>query len=75
MIIPTTTAEGAWPNGTRVQKVQTTDRGDLHPNGAFGTVRGSIGAGGLIGYFVEWDDLPGLPVFVGAPRLAQAMPH
>ena len=61
-------APGAWPNGTRVRKTQS-DPGDTHRDGAPGTVRGSIGPAEMIGYFVEWDDLPGIPVFIGAPRL------
>lgn len=65
-------AAGAWSNGTRVQKTNS-DRADTHRDGALGTVIGSIGAGGLVGYFVEWDDKPGVPVFVAGPRLAKAL--
>lgn len=64
-------AAGAWPNGTRVQK-KNSKTDDGHADGALGTVLGSIGAGGLLGYFVEWDDRPGLPVFTAGPRLEKA---
>jgi hypothetical protein len=69
----TDTAAGAWPNGTRVQK-RNSKADDGHADGALGTVLGSIGAGGLLGYFVAWDDRPGLPVFVAGPRLVTAAP-
>jgi hypothetical protein len=72
LILPTTEqAAGAWPNGTRVEKANSCET-DAHRDGALGTVRGSIAAGGYLGYFVEWDDLSGVPVFVAAPRLRKA---
>lgn len=67
-------AAGAWPNGTRVRKANTL-AGDTHRDGAFGTVQGSIGAAGLLGYFVVWDDLPDLPVFIAGARLARSVPQ
>lgn len=64
-------AAGAWPNGTRVRKVGTSP-GDAHHDGALAVVRGSMGpALGTYGYFVEWDDLPSVPVFVAGTRLAR----
>lgn len=65
-------ASGAWPNGTRVRKTNSVD-GDGHRDGSLAVVRGSIGPDpltGLFGYFVEWDDLPALPVFIAGSRLA-----
>ena len=62
-------APGALRNGTRVQKVNTV-AGDTHYDGALATVRGSIGpALGTFGYWVVWDDMPGLPVFIAGERL------
>jgi hypothetical protein len=49
--------------GDRIHKVSM-EPGDLHPLGATGTVRGSIGHPDIgYGYIIEWDDLPGVPVF------------
>lgn len=66
----TTEAPGAWPNGSRVVKCNAA-ADDGHPNGAQGTVTGSMGPaemGGrqVYGYFVSWDDMPGVPVFVAS---------
>jgi len=63
-------AEGAWPNGTRVFKTIYKES-DAHQVGAKATVVGSLGpANGIYGYFVEWDDMPGIPVFVAGTRIA-----
>lgn len=71
----TAQAEGAWRNGTRVEK-RNSRRDDIHRDGAPGTVRGSIGAPGFgYGYFIEWDDLPGLPSFCASARLAKLEHH
>jgi|SRR5262245_10664884 len=64
---------GALPNGTRVEKVKG-DEGDTHAVGARATVIGSMQAPPNvpaigIGYFVEWDDMPGVPVFVAGWKL------
>lgn len=65
---------GAIPNGTRVMKVGSLP-GDTHTDGALATVRSSHGpiklAGHprLFGYFVEWDDFKGLPVFIVGNRI------
>jgi hypothetical protein len=64
-------APGAWPNGTKVRKANS-EPGDGHRDGALAVVRGSVGPDprwGYFGYFVEWDDLPGVPVFIASPRL------
>lgn len=60
-------AEGAIPNGSRIVKSKMEDD-DAHKIGDKGTVIGSIShpevLNGMIGYFVEWDDMPGVPVGV-----------
>jgi hypothetical protein len=61
-------APGAYANGSRVRKA-TFHPGDAHPVGALGTVVGSLGPIDVVGrrefgYFVVWDKLPGVPVFV-----------
>jgi hypothetical protein len=53
-----------FPNGLRVIKIKM-ERGDANPIGTKGTVLGSIvhpDAG--TGYFVEWDSMPKMAVFV-----------
>jgi hypothetical protein len=67
----TAQAKGAWPNGTRCRKVKSA-KGDTHNDGALCTVLGSVRDGSLLGYFVEWDDFPGLPVGIMADRLEKA---
>lgn len=64
-------ADGAMVCGTRVQKIGT-EPGDTHPDGTLATVLGSAGAEDKIGYFVEWDDVPGLPVFIAGNRIKEA---
>lgn len=74
-------APGAWKNGTRVRKAFQEAR-DAHRDGALATVLGSIpitkappGRPPLdppLGYFVEWDDTPGVACFIVAPRLKLA---
>jgi hypothetical protein len=71
-------AEGAWPNGTRVVKTRS-DSTDGHQDGAEGVIIGSIGpAKGRVflegmpikyGYWVHWDDMKNIPVFVAESRL------
>jgi hypothetical protein len=66
-------AEGAIPNGTRVRKINVEPR-DAHPEGAEAVVVGSIGPAPwkgkmTYGYFVEWDDTPGIPVFITGTRI------
>ena len=62
-------APGAWPSGTRVMKINS-GQGDGHQDGALATVLGShqLGQHGL-GYCVEWDDRPGMPVWTIEMRL------
>ena len=59
-------ADGAILNGHRVKK-SSLGAEDAHQVGALATVISSIGPITLYGeshifYFVEWDDMPGLPV-------------
>lgn len=62
-------AEGAIPNGSRIRKA-VMEEGDTHPIGALATVVGSVGPlpfrqwDQVYGYFVEWDEMPGVAVFV-----------
>jgi hypothetical protein len=77
-------AEGAFPNGTRIEKIQS-DETDSHRNGAKGKVIGSMGNkstsitistkyGSRISnyiYFVEWDDTPDIPVAIAGFRLKE----
>lgn len=71
-----------WPVDTRVYKVRS-KVGDSHADGAFATIWDHIGpirtdvitpdgeviTKGTFGYFVIWDDFPGVPVFVAGHRL------
>ena len=61
-------ALGAYRCGTRIVKAAS-EANDTHRDGAGGTVRGSVAAGPLVGYWVEWDDLPGQVVFVAGPKV------
>jgi hypothetical protein len=54
---------GAIPRGTTIIKVAT-EKGDANPIGTKGKVLGSMGDGQKTGYFVEWETMPGTPVFV-----------
>jgi hypothetical protein len=64
-------AEGAYPNGTRIRKVNA-EANDSHRNGATGTVLGSLRGGPILGYFIEWDNMPRMAVFVAAGRVRRA---
>lgn len=63
-------APGALRNGTLVEKVNS-EPGDTHQDGARATIVGSLGraAPSKYGYFVEWDDIPGVPVFTASERI------
>jgi len=69
--------EGALPNGARVSKTNS-EPGDGHQDGARGTILGSVAdpdnadpeIAKQIGYFVEWDDRPGLPVAIASHRIS-----
>jgi hypothetical protein len=75
----TAQADGAWPNGATVSKVNS-EPGDGTPDGTCGTIIGSVdarpaGATATYAYFVMWENRPGTPVFIadttndGRPRL------
>lgn len=61
---------GALPNGTLVEKIATDPEGDKHEDGAKAHILGSAAHpdGGLT-YCVEWEDMPGLPVWIGEGRI------
>lgn len=61
-------AGGAIPNGHEVVKVNS-EPGD---DGTRGRVIGSIGVGGMIGYYIAWSPRPRVPVFIASPRVAVA---
>ena len=67
-------AEGALPNRTRIEKVNS-EPGDGHQDGAAGTVIGSIGPVEIPGfsdryvYFIEFLDEPFLPVGIREGRV------
>jgi hypothetical protein len=64
-------APGAIPRGTAIVKVFSED-GDANPTGTRGKVLGSMSDGQRIGYFVEWETTPGVPVFVADFKIARA---
>ena len=69
-------APGALRNGTLVEKVNSKP-GDTHQDGARATIVGSLGPHkwsaphptSKYGYFVVWDDIPGVPVFIAGERI------
>lgn len=72
-------AVGAMPNGTRVEKINSPP-GEPHRDGDQATVISSVGPvpwqGYMVyGYFVEWDDLPGLYVFISGDRIRSLLCH
>jgi hypothetical protein len=74
MLYTTNQAPGAMPNNTLIEKCNS-EPNDSHPDGALGRVLGSIGPFELpaipdrYGYWVEWADDLGFPVFVRETRL------
>lgn len=56
-------APGAIPRGTAIVKVFS-EAADANPVGTKGKVFGSIRVDDRLGYFIEWETAPGLPVFV-----------
>ncbi len=68
-------APGAMPNGTIVTKVNSLPT-DAHPDGTPALIIGSVGPvdlpdfpGVKYGYFVVWDDMPSVPVFIAGNRI------
>jgi hypothetical protein len=57
------------PNGARVRKIDS-EPGDGQPDGALGTILGSLGHPDLgIAYFIEWDAIPRMAVVVVAKKV------
>ena len=55
--------------GTRIEKCNT-EPGDGHKDGDQGKILVRLGpAQGKVGYFVRWDDTPGVSTFIGAARV------
>jgi hypothetical protein len=74
----TSEAPGAIPNGTRIVKIACDPGGgDRHPVGAQGKVLGSMKNPGTAFpkvkymYCLEWDDMPGVPVFAADWKIAR----
>ena len=63
-----TQVPGALINGTLVIKINSL-LGDSHQDGDRGKVVGSELIAGAVWYFVEWNDLPGMPVAITRERL------
>lgn len=67
-------AEGAWPVGDRVVKINS-EPDDRFPDGTAGTILGSVAGpleiGGYL-YFVEWDALPNVAVGIAWTRIRRA---
>jgi hypothetical protein len=70
-------APGALRNGTIVEKINS-ELDDTHGDGARATIVGSVGPlddprlASKYSYFVEWDDMPGAPVFIAGERIRPA---
>jgi hypothetical protein len=61
--------EALYKNGTKIRKGDG-DLDDITPKGTPGTILGSLYHHQMgVGYFVEWDDKPGMPVFVMERKL------
>lgn len=70
-------APGAFPNGTRVVKCNSGEKG--HPDGTRGRILASHSVAefapqfletmGPFSYFVEWDPTPGVPVGCGSRKV------
>jgi hypothetical protein len=57
------------PKGARVEKCNSQPQ-DRHRDGARGVVVATLGPVDiLLGYFVRWDDLPNVPVFIAYTRV------
>jgi hypothetical protein len=76
----TAEAPGALRNGTRVEKTDYRLT-DTHHVGAKARVLGSLGPlpeweglKNVFGYFVEWEDMPGVPVFIVGNRIREVKP-
>ncbi|MCK1670337.1 hypothetical protein [Bradyrhizobium sp. 150] len=70
IVFTTDQAPGAIPNGTPIVKVFSEER-DANPVGTTGVVLGSMSDGERTGYFVEWQTMPGVPVFVAEFKIGR----
>lgn len=76
-------APGAIPNGTLVEKINSKSE-DTHRDGSVGRILGSVGPldpaqvhqpdlpavePAAYAYMIEWNDIPGIPVFIAGNRL------
>ena len=74
VVFTTKEAPGALRNGTIVEKINSEPR-DTHRDGARAMIVGSVGPvddlrlPAKYGYFVVWDDMPGVPVFIAGHRI------
>lgn len=65
-------APGAIPRGWPIIKVFS-ELGDTNPVGTKGKVIGSMTDGKVMGYFVEWETMPGVPVFVADFKIQKSL--
>lgn len=76
IVFTTQEAPGAIRNARRIEKVNS-EPGDAHPDGTKGRVLGSIGPfydarlPSPYAYFVDWDDMPGVPVAIAGHRIRE----
>jgi hypothetical protein len=56
--------------GTRIEKINS-EPGDGHRDGSQGSIASALGpaADGTWGYFVRWDDMPEVLVFIAGRRV------
>lgn len=62
------------PPGTKIEKIHSVPD-DAHKNGATGRVVRAVNTKNsiIIGYFVVWDDMPGVPVFIRSSRIREVL--
>ncbi len=54
--ITTTQVQGAWPNGSRVVKLEKISPVEVIPVGTVGTILGSMHAGSALAYCIQYDN-------------------
>lgn len=66
----TNAVPGALANGSRVEKIEW-EPGEYHLPGATGKLIGCLGKtdGGVYGYFLNWDEQPGLLAFTTSSKI------
>jgi hypothetical protein len=68
-------ASTALPAGTLIEKIESKPE-DLHRDGARGrVVAPMVRAGFSVGYYVEWDDMPGVPCYIAPFRIRAILPQ